>query len=477
MEGTAGAPRKWRWFLPGLLILTSSLKLALAWTHPGFLTGDDFEIVAAGARQAAGFAYTPWEIRSMFHPFLLVAPLQRLGVLTGFASPRWLSFLAALPTVAFSTLGVWVLFHLARELSWSEPAARAAAFLYALHPLALTYGATQFPRPISTCLLLGAFLLVARGGSAGALGAGALVAAAAATRWSEGLMLLPLLGFSLWRNGRARTALQILGGFGAGFSVLAGLLDIWTRGQPFASFAAFLRLGRDPRLAGFRPRASIWYGTMVLQWAGPLLLALSALAWRDRRSRVPLSVALAAIVLFSFSPLKQMRYMQAAVPFLALPAALGWERLRGRAPWRRWAAAAIFPLAAGLGLERTLHTLDRKSQPAIDAAAALASLVPPPRVVALEQMWAYGEKLYLGSAVEIRDLAPRHPLEAGLVRTAVAGADAAAFYREDVDAAVERSLADAGMKPCGTFARGSSAAVVLYVAAPGPCPAATDGPG
>ncbi|MEP6994700.1 MAG: hypothetical protein ABI968_09285 [Acidobacteriota bacterium] len=142
----------------------------------------------------------------MFHPLALAWPPVTLGVLCGKSGPRWLSFLAATPTIACSTLGIWVLYRLARAMSWSPAAARAAAFLFAFHWLPLGFGATQFPRPISTCLLLGAFLLLARceGSIVRAVGAGALAAAATCVRWSEAVMLVPLLAFAFWRSRSVR---------------------------------------------------------------------------------------------------------------------------------------------------------------------------------------------------------------------------------------------------------------------------------
>src|SRR5712692_4027938 len=219
-----------------------------------------------------------------------------------------------------------------------------------------------------------------------------------AVRWSEATMLLPLMAFTLGRTRRARPALAVLAGFAAGFLVWAGFLDAWTWGRPFASLVEFIRLARDPNLGGFHPRPAFWYASMALQWAGPVLLFLAAWSWPDRRARTPLAIALAAVILLSLSPVKQMRYLQIAIPFLALSAALGWDRLRqGAWSGRRLATAALL-LYPPLELERTLHLLRGKSEAALAASRAIAELRPPARRVALEQMWAYGEKLYLGNA-------------------------------------------------------------------------------
>jgi len=170
-------------FLPAILVSTSALKLSLAWLLPGFLTGDDVEVVETAARCASGLDYTPSAIRSLVHPLLLACPVVRLGLLAGLGGPRWITLLASLPTVAFSTAAIALLHRLARALGLTPSGARVATLLYALHWLPLGYGSTAFPRPISSCLLLASFLLLAETGErpgAGALAAGMLAAAATA---------------------------------------------------------------------------------------------------------------------------------------------------------------------------------------------------------------------------------------------------------------------------------------------------------
>ncbi|MEP6994699.1 MAG: hypothetical protein ABI968_09280 [Acidobacteriota bacterium] len=210
---------------------------------------------------------------------------------------------------------------------------------------------------------------------------------------------------------------------------------------------------------------------MILQWAGPVLVFLLAAAWPDRRARLPLAIALSSVVLLSFSPIKQMRYLQIAIPFLAMAAALGWERLRKATGLARSTAAAALVLSVPLNLERSLHLLRGKSGAALDAVQVITHLQPPPRRVTLEQMWAYGEKLYLGNGVAIRDVTPERPLSAETVAAAASGSDAVALYDSDVDEKAARALARIGFRGCATFARDRSPAVILYLPVERPCPA------
>jgi len=467
MEEESGG---WKWFLPALLASSLAARLALAWLFPAFLTGDDLEIVETAAKYAVGLDYQPWGLRSLFHPLLLAAPWVKAGALLAFSSPRWITFFASAPTALFSTIGIWLVYELARRWHWPEATARAAAFLYALHFLSLGFGSTPYPRPISTCLLLTAFVLTSgpSAGRAQAFLAGLLAAAAFAVRWSEVVVTLPLAGYLLTRRRRAPDLVALGAGFCAGVLVFVGLLDAVTWGKPFASLLEFWRIMHGEGLAASKAEPWYWYGKRILHWAGPLVLLLLVPAARDRRIRAPLGIAAAILILMSLSPLKSIRFTQAAIPFLVLAAAIGWERLHASLGGRRALAAAALALAVPIGLERTWNLLGDKSQSAIEAAQFLHGLSPPVRTVALEQMWAYGEKLYLGNAVTIHDLVPKRPLSPPPVAAALA--DAVALYDLDVDPEIARLLAGRGFRPCARFRKNASLAVTVFVAEEWPCP-------
>jgi hypothetical protein len=176
-------------------------KLGFAWRFDGYGTGDDLEIVETAAKYGAGLDYQPWNLRCLFHPLVLTWPFLRIGVLLGASDPAVLSWLGAIPTVLFSTLGIFLLYRLALAWQWPEDTALAAAFLYAVHWLPLGYGSTLFPRPISTTFLLGAFLLASRK-HPGAVRAAAAGPGGRGVRpaLGEGAALLPLVAWIWWRD-------------------------------------------------------------------------------------------------------------------------------------------------------------------------------------------------------------------------------------------------------------------------------------
>jgi hypothetical protein len=348
---------------------------------------------------------------------------------------------------------------------WSSETALAAAFLYAVHWLPFGYGATLFPRPISTAFLLGAFLLSSRIplSAARAAAAGVLVAAAFAVRWSEGAALIPLAAWIWWRKRDARTTAAVVAGFALGAIVFVGLTDTLTWGAPFSSLKAY---AAEMRAVPPNPRTDgAWYeyAKDILRWAGPISLLLLWPARRDRRIRLPLLSLAAIVAALSCVRFKQTRYMQAAIPFLALAAAVGWERLRESGAAGRRIAAAGLLLAAAWGLERSLALLSDKSQSATGAARAIARLSPAPRVVALEQAWAYGDRLLIGNGPEIRDFPPSRPLAPADVEKAAGPADVLGLYTLDTSPALLDAIARMGFRENARFHRDSSKEVILYL--------------
>jgi hypothetical protein len=448
-----------------LLLVTLAAKLVLAWRFDGYGTGDDLEIVETAAKYAAGLDYQPWNLRCLFHPLVLTWPFLRVGVLAGVTDPSVLSWLGTIPTALFSTLGILLVYRLALAWRWPAETALAAAILYTVHWLPFGYGATIFPRPISTAFLVGAFLLGSRAPLPpwkGAM-AGVLVAAAFATRWSEAAALLPLAAWIWWRERNGRAAAAVVGGFLLGALLFVGVTDALTWGAPFSSLKAYVR--EMSAASFFASTNEPWYeyARTILRWAGPLYLLLLWPARRDRRIRAPLLFLAAIVAAFSCIRFKQARYMQAAIPFLALAAAVGWERLReSGTAGRRFAAAALL-LAAALGLERSFALLSAKSQSSTAAARAIALFSPAPRAVALEQAWTYGDRLLIGNGPEIRDFPPSRPLSPAVVEKAAAPADVLALYTLDTSPALLDTIARMGFRESARFHRDASKEVILYL--------------
>ncbi len=449
-----------------VVAVTTVARGLLAWRYFGFLGGDDVEVLEEAFRRAVGLAYSPWTIRNLLIPDLLVAPLLRAFALLGIRDVATLALIAVAPFLVLASLNVFLVYKLTTVLMNDRAVARIAAALYAFHWIPLAFGSTVYPRTAAvTCILLAALSLAGCGrDTARGVAAGALLSVAFADRYSEGLFLLPLLGLCLASGtGRAaslRRALGVLGGFVVGSAVTAGLFDVLTWGRPFASLLALSRLtlvdhASSSRIASQGP---LFYLGRLPFWLPPTLLPVLPYAWRERRLRAVWLFLLVPVTVLSLVFHKELRYLQGAIPFLAILGAAGLNAAR-----RRWPHAVVTTLlVVALASEALgVRILRGKSMAAVTAAGAMAS-DPSVRVVALSQAWAYGDRLYFGNRVEVRDL-PTPPGE-GDIEAKAAGADRVALYREDLaqNPALAAVLARQGFARSSTVEWGESKTVVVF---------------
>src|SRR5438093_8777233 len=421
--------RKAVWWLIAAAVAS---QIFLAIRFFGFLTGDDVEVLSEAFRRATGFNYQPWEVRNLFVPDFLVAPFVYVGGLRA----------ATIPFIALTALTIWLVYRLALRWSGDERAAFAAALLFALHWIPLGFGSTVYPRTLATACVVAAALLVTRYPCA----AGALAGLAFADRFSEIVFLLPLLLVA------RRNAWRVATGALVSIIVTVGLYDWITWGEPFRSVVQFAHLTLvEPDFASrVKYQSPFWYVVNIARWCAPTLLPLFVIGRKATRW----SFVLVPLVALSVVRHKELRYLQAIIPFLMIAAATGFAIL-----WRTRRSVAVGLLFVSLlwdlhGLRYFAH----KSMPAVMAARALAA---DPRVhtVVVSQLWAYGDQLYFQHRIGARDVGtPPRDLGPALV-----GADAAALYESDLDDATLRAtLARNGFAPWRTFRYGPARAVVVF---------------
>jgi Alg9-like mannosyltransferase family len=450
------------------LLILFAARLGLAARFYGYLTGDDLEIVETAAKYAFGLPYTPWNIRCLFYPLVFVFPLFELASAAGIRGAGAFNLLAAVPPALASTAAAWMVFRIARLWRWPTATALAAFALYAAHWLALGYGSTPYPRPVSAALFLAAFFLIEKNtGARAAAAAGLLCAAAFAVRTSDGIAI-PVL--ALWiASSRRRIApvLLFLAGVCAGALLFAGLPDLLTWGRPFASLHALIDYHRDALQPAFHDWRRPWYfyAESILRWVGPGALVLALAGARDHRIRKPLAIAAAIVALLSVPHVRDWRFLQTAIPFVALAAAIGWQRFRNfRWPGSRAAAWVLLVFSVGWGFERTFTLLRDKSQAEVDAARCIAREHPEAAHILLEQAWAYGDRLYFTRNVEVFDLVPARPLDAVALAETIDRLHPAvlALYVKDTDDAVRYSLAAEGYREEARFSRDSGLTCAIW---------------
>ncbi|HEX9458154.1 MAG TPA: hypothetical protein VGA84_03365 [Thermoanaerobaculia bacterium] len=455
-----------------LIAAVAAAQLWLAWRYFGFLTGDDVEVLSEAFRRARGLVYVPWDVRNLFVPDVVVAPVVWLA--RG-ASTRMTIFLSSLPFIALSGLTIWLVYRLA--LRWcNEQAALVAVLLFATHWIPLGFGSTVYPRTVAAACVVAAALIVERWPFV----AGALVGVAFADRFSEVVFLAPLV-LALQhrqeclchidpryeaqtgptsRNNVAQTLLSVPAGtwrnvakllLGAAVSILltVGLYDWLTWGTPFSSIIKFahLTLVAPDFASRVKYQAPWWYVANLVRWCSPTVLPL---LWFGRRSKAIWFVVI-PLVAFSAIKHKELRYLQVMIPFLCIAAAIGFASMRNR----RIAVALV--AVSMLWDLYGLRYFARKSQPAVMAAQWMASNRSI-HSVAASQLWAFGDKLYLGDRMAMSDVGtpPEHLEE---VR-----ADAVALYETDLDVPSRLSALRAnGYQPVRTFSDGSARAVVVFM--------------
>jgi len=123
------------------------------------------------------------------------------------------------------------------------------------------------------------------------------------------------------------------------------------------------------------------------------------------------------------------------------------------------------------GLERAWTLLSDRTAAETEAARFIRSLPRQPKMLALEQTWAYGEHLYLGNDVDYREIEFSRPLRPRAIREAASGADIAGVYARHLDEAGRRELEDLGFRQIAHFRRERAYDCVLF--GRGPFSAAT----
>jgi hypothetical protein len=417
--------------LAAIIALTAAAQLWLAHRYFGFLTGDEVEVLAEAFRRARGFPFAPWNIRSLVVPDVVVAPFVWMATKVGINSTRTIIECATLPYIIFSMLCVWCVWRVSER-------SLIAVLLFATHWIPLGFGSTVYPRNLAMLCVVAAVLLVERHPFV----AGALCGVAFADRFSEIVFLIPLLIVARRRG---------LVALGAAISAvtIVGFYDWATWGMPFASVVRFARLTLlQPDFASrVKYQPPWWYLANLARW---LPLTLLPPLWLARRHRLWWFV-LIPLAAFSIVRHKELRYLEVLIPFVMILAAIGFTKMP-----RRWAVPLIvISMAWNLA---GLRYFARKSMPAVLAAESLAR-DRGVGTVTLSQLWAYGDRLYLGERMQVRDVgSPPRDLE-----HALPGSDAVALWEADLDdASIGAQLRANGFSAAQTFRDGSAKAVVVF---------------
>lgn len=430
-----------------ILAAALAVQIALAIRYFGLFIGDDMEMLAEAFRLARGIPYAAWDIRCLFVPHVIVAPAVWLASAFGVTGNVHLVAAATVPFIALSVATNWLVYRLAWRWTGDSAAALAALALYAFHWIPLGFGSMVFPRVVSTFCIVAAALLLSspRREVLCHVAAGVLVAIACADRFSEIVFIVPLVMV-------ARRRMLFVVSAVVSIVVIVGGYDWLTWGSPFGSLVKFARMTIID--ADFTSRVKyqspVWYLETLVRWCA---LTLIPLAWFGRRHGRWSFIAVPIVVL-SCVRHKEMRYLAGLIPFLMIAAGAGFAALRSMD--RRRLASAL--LAVSIAWDAYgLRYLARKSMPAI-AAARAAGADPHVHSVAVSQLWAFGDRLFLTHRLKVIEVGtpPEH------LDSVVPNVDTLLLYESDVTPQIAALLRSSGFVAVNRLDDGRARAVVVY---------------
>lgn len=320
------------WPLVAAILVAAAIpRIVLAIEDQGIFWPDEiFQSLEQAHRVVFGYGFIPWEFqdgaRSWLFPGTFVL-LWKVAAVVGVHSSVALVVLAKLLMVALALVGVYATIRIAERLG--GPIAGALAGLLATtFPASLIFGHRCMAEMASGPVLALAVLLWLDGDRRRMLLAGLLASSAIFLRYQSGLVTIGLL-VALLASARRRQALAFIAGGATG--LLGGeLLDWITWGAPFHSLLAYLRynLGKS---ATYGVSSWSYYLETVWSSTGVSCLAIAAgliAAWY--RARALVVVVVAFVVVHSFVPHKEYRFLMPVVPLMLALAAVGLQTLIAR---------------------------------------------------------------------------------------------------------------------------------------------------
>jgi hypothetical protein len=406
-----------------LALVTFLIKATIAWSSPGFFSGDDVEIHEMSIGALLAKRWSVWELRSSFFPLTFVYPAQWLVAMMGATAPGTLVLAGRVSVALLSSAALPLTWLAARRLAPQHAAVGAlAVLLLAVNKLFISFGSSELPRPVSTVFVLAAFIMSLRPQRAAAVIAGMLLGVAIAFRFSEVVFLAPAVLLPLLSRQWARA---VWTGAAAVFTAAAitGLADALYRDAPLASAVAAIDYtlieGRSSR--GYEPA---WeYVRIVSRWSTPLLVALAVLG---SSRRAPDTWWLwTPIIALSLLPHKESRYLIPVIPFLCIAAARGLVRVMAWADTephavgaRRWSIDLLAPLLVLSVLHDAGSWRLRRANEGVRLAEHLRQ--SGGQGIAAEDFWTLGGRPYLWQQEPLLNLDPQIIAAPGTLTAAVA---------------------------------------------------------
>lgn len=305
------------------------IKILNAFFYFGFFSGDDVEIHEFSFAHLFHWNWKAWNLRSPFFPMVFIYPIQFILHTAGVQDPWLLIFAGRLVVIAFSALNLLLVYKLARRIFSSVPVAVLSVFFLAMSKLHTAFASTELPRTVASFfVLLGCwFLFSEKKAQRNAVLSGISLGIGAALRFSEVIFVVPAILFLVFRR-RWRQALVLAVAFVAILLAILGVCDELYWKTPWLSLRNVVDFTLVKKMSTRGYESPLYYLLSVGIWSDYLTIALACFALRLRNRMVWLW-AFSPLILLSFIPHKEPRYLVPSIPFFALMAGLSaWHFLK-----------------------------------------------------------------------------------------------------------------------------------------------------
>lgn len=391
-------------------IVVVAVKVALAAAHPGFFSGDDVEIHGMTLGRLLELNGPVWNLRSPIFPMGVVYPFQAVAHAAGFTDTSDLVLAGRVAVAILSTAALLIVWKVAAQ-EQSSRLAFVAVLLLGINKTHMAFGSTELPRPVSTVLVLGAFLILRRWSTSAVLLSGALIGVAHTFRFSEGVFVLPFIVVLLRRGDWARAA-ACAGAAVLTAGVLIAVADYAYWGHAFFSLHNAWNYTVVDGLSSRGYQEPWWYLANVGSWTTGVVVLLAI--YGTRKSVVDVALcAWVPVVVLSVLPHKEGRYLVPVIPFVVLLAVNGLRLIRESVWFKTQPRLATTVVLIALALS-ALHDAGewrlRRHDGGIAVAHSIRELSEPTDTVLVEQAWKIGGRLYLGGRTLV-DLPPERDVD------------------------------------------------------------------
>ncbi|MDA0265917.1 MAG: hypothetical protein O2890_03150 [Cyanobacteria bacterium] len=332
----------WWPYIHGVAAIGLFLRLVVALFSDQVNHPDEvFQYLEQAHRMVFGYGYIPWEyrfgLRSLIIPVALSIPLRLLQAWQWDRPDIYIPLVKTLLCLISVSL-IYGMYSLGRQ-AISESVGRMAAIIACFWHELVVFAHKPTPECLATYLLVGALVcLVNRPNWRMALGLGVMGVGTMALRlqYAPAVLVLGIAMVVLWRSHLAQLAMAIAAFIAT--LVLVGYVDYLTWGNWFSSYYYNYLYNQTYGVSSLFGRVFFLYylGTLILFSAGifPVSIVLAV------KKRVPflglwISLLVSILVVHSWIPNKQYRFVFAAIPICILLTAIAYvdlQKVRRRNP-------------------------------------------------------------------------------------------------------------------------------------------------